>query len=217
MGLTGCEDKKQDDTLIATENATEIFTEKNTMQQEHKRFKLGKKQETLLDKPIGSKIFMPEKESITFTHYKTKSQNLEVTVTSQKVMLNQKKYAIVIFNLFATWCPPCIGEIAYLNDLQKKYQKNVFIAGILTHDSLDHTALKTFIAKYHINYFISNSTQNDAFATLLARTVGLSENFSIPLMVMYVHGEYFTHYEGSVPVEMIEYDIEQAKKQLKLR
>jgi len=29
---------------------------------------------------------------------------------------------------------------------------------------------------------------------------------------MYVDGQYFTHYEGLVPIEMIEYDIEQAKK-----
>lgn len=217
MGLTGCEDKKQDDTPITTENTTEVFTEKNTKQQDYKRFKLGKEQETLLDKPTVVEIFIPEKEPIIFTPHNTKSQSLEVTVTGQKVMLDHKKHAIVIFNLFATWCQPCIGEIAYLNDLQKKYRKSVFIAGILTHDSIERAALETFIAKHHINYLISNSLQNDAFAALLARTVGLPENFSIPLIVMYADGEYFTHYEGSVPVEMIEYDIKQAQKQLKLR
>ena len=43
----------------------------------------------------------------------------------------------------------------------------------------------------------------------------LPQNFPIPLTVMYVDGKYFTHYEGSVPAEMIEYDIQQAQKQLK--
>ena len=52
---------------------------------------------------------------------------------------------------------------------------------------------------------------------LLASTLDLPKNFPIPLTVIYVEGKYFTHYEGSVPVEMIEYDIQQAKKQLKAR
>jgi len=51
----------------------------------------------------------------------------------------------------------------------------------------------------------------------MASILELPENFSIPLTVMYLNGEYFTHYEGSVPVEMIEYDIQQAKKQLNIR
>ncbi len=141
----------------------------------------------------------------------------KVTVSNQQVIFHNIKKPIVIVNLFATWCPPCIGEIAYLNDLQKKYKTNLFIAGILTHDTIDQPALETFMAKQQINYFISNTPYNDTFASLLAQTLHLPENFSIPLTVMYVEGEYFTHYEGVVPVEMIEYDIQQAKKQLKSR
>lgn len=132
-------------------------------------------------------------------------------------MFQDTTQPIVIVNLFATWCPPCIGEIPYLNDLQKKYKEKLFVVGILTHDSIMQDALDTFMAKNQINYFISNGTDNDTFADQLAITLDLPENFSIPLTVMYVNGEYFTHYEGSVPVEMIEYDIQQAKKQLKSR
>lgn len=132
-------------------------------------------------------------------------------------MFQDTTQPIVIVNLFATWCPPCIGEIPYLNDLQKKYKEKLFVVGILTHDSIMQDALDTFMAKNQINYFISNATDNDTFANQLAITLDLPENFSIPLTVMYVNGEYFTHYEGSVPVEMIEYDIQQAKKQLKSR
>ena len=105
----------------------------------------------------------------------------------------------------------------YLNDLQKKYRKELFVAGILTHDSIEETALQTIIAKNGVRYFVSNAAQNDALAARLTRTLGLPENFTIPLIVIYVEGRYFTHYEGNIPVEMIEYDIEQAKKQLKAR
>ena len=138
-------------------------------------------------------------------------------VSDQKVIFQNIVKPIVIVNLFATWCPPCIGEIAYLNDLQKKHQKELFVVGILTHDNIVQAALETFMAKNQVNYFISNSTHNDMFANLLASTLHLPKNFSIPLTVMYVEGEYFTHYEGTVTVEMIEYDIQQAKKQLKSR
>ena len=73
------------------------------------------------------------------------------------------------------------------------------------------------MAQQQINYFISNTKENDTFAMRLADQLQLDENFSIPLTVIYLNGEYFTHYEGAVPVEMIEYDIQQAKKQLKSR
>ena len=104
-----------------------------------------------------------------------------------------------------------------MNDLQKKHKKELSVIGILTHDSIVQSELETFMAKNQVNYFISNGTYNDAFADLLATALHLPKNFSIPLTVMYVEGEYFTHYEGTVPVEMIEYDIQQAKKQLKSR
>lgn len=208
IGLTGCEDKKPDTAPIPIENTTEFFTKKAIDKQQDKRFQVEKKKNMLDDIP-KAEIIKPE----TFAF----DENHTVTVSSQKVIFHKSEQPIVIVNIFSTWCPPCIGEIAYLNDLQKKYHKELFITGVLTHDILDQPALETFVSKHQVNYFISNSTHNDAFANLLARTLRLPKNFSIPLTVMYVEGKYFTHYEGAVPVEMVEYDIQQARKQLKPR
>lgn len=209
----GWEDKKPDTTPISIEDTTEVVTKKDSVEQEDKRFKREKKQDGL-PKITAS---VQEKEAKVLTLIDTKSKSYKVTISDQKVIFHNTTQPIVIVNLFATWCPPCIGEIPYLNDLQKKYQKDLFIAGILTHDRILQPALETFMAKNQVNYFISNDTYNDAFANLLASTLHLPKNFSIPLTVIYVEGEYFTHYEGAVPVEMIEYDIQQAKKQLKTR
>ena len=209
----GFKDEKPDTTPILIEDTTEVITTKDSVEQKDKRFKIGKKQDELLDTLPTTELSTPE----IFTLVNTKVESHNVTVSGQKVIFQNMAQPIVIINLFATWCPPCIGEIPYLNDLQKKYQKELFVVGILTHDSIVQTDLETFIAKNQINYFISNGTHNDAFANLLATTLDLPKNFPIPLTVMYVEGKYFTHYEGSVPVEMIEYDIQQAKKQLKLR
>ncbi len=214
------EDKQVESTPLPTENTTEVFTEKDTMVQEDKRFKLAKKEDILPHmKPSVPEvnISVPEKQPEVFTLINTKVKSHKVTIYGQKVIFQDISEPIVIINLFATWCPPCIGEIPYLNDLQKKHKKELLVVGILTHDSIVQTELETFMAKNQINYFISNGTYNDAFANLLATTLDLPRNFPIPLTVMYVEGKYFTHYEGVVPVEMIEYDIQQAKKQLKTR
>ncbi|HQR73996.1 MAG TPA: TlpA family protein disulfide reductase [Sulfurovum sp.] len=193
LGLVGCEDKPDEDTLTASENTTEILTKQRN--QEHKS----------------------TQEPATFSLHNTHSQEYNLTVYDEDIEIKEHNAPIVLLHFFATWCQPCVAEMPYLNDLQKKYRKELFVAGILTHDSIQEAALQTIIAKNGVRYFVSNAAQNDALAARLTRTLGLPENFTIPLIVIYVEGRYFTHYEGNIPVEMIEYDIEQAKKQLKAR
>lgn len=214
IGLTGCEEKTADDTAMPVENTTEIFTKDDT------DFKPESQEEVRIDAPVKERFFKPgiptlEEGADTFILRNTKAFPYKVTISNEKVIFHENAKPIVLINLFATWCPPCVGQLAYLNDLQKKHEKELFIAGVLTHDTIDEPLLKTFLAKNHLNYFISNSPYNDSFATLLASTLQKPENFDIPLTAIYVEGKYFTHYEGVVPVEMIEYDIQQAMKQLK--
>ncbi|UPT78060.1 TlpA family protein disulfide reductase [Sulfurovum sp. XGS-02] len=197
------EEKQPESTPIPTENTTEVIVKKEK-----------KVQEGVLP-PMKSSL--PETPSKVFTLINSKVKSHKVAISGEKVIFQDTTQPIVLVNLFATWCPPCIGEIPYLNDLQKKYKEELFVAGILTHDTIMQDALESFMAKNQINYFISNGKENDAFADWLATTLHLPKNFPIPLTVIYLKGEYFTHYEGTVPVEMIEYDIQQAKKQLEAR
>lgn len=209
----GSEDEESKDISMPVENTTKILTEEEREEGPDARFKLEKTKESITDKSPS----LPDGKQVTLTLTDIRDVNHTVTLSNQKVIFPTSEKPIVLVNLFATWCLPCIGEIDYFNDLQKKYQQELFIAGILTHDPIEKSALNTFMVKHQINYFISNSTNNDAFSMLLASLLQLPENFPIPLTVMYVNGEYFTHYEGTVPVEMIEYDIQQAKKQLDAR
>lgn len=204
----GGEDEASKNTSMTVENTTEFFTEENRGEGQDARFKLKRTKGADKSK---------RHPATTFTFTDTKELNHTVTLSDETLLFHTGEKPIVLVNLFATWCLPCISEIPYLNDLQKKYQEELFIAGVLTHDPIEKSALNTFMAKHQINYFISNHINNDAFSTLLASILELPENFSIPLTVMYVNGEYFTHYEGTVPVEMIEYDIQQAQKQLNAR
>ena len=75
--------------------------------------------------------------------------------------------------------------------------------------------MASFLKKHSIAYPVSNSLQNNDFSNMVAKILHLSHDFPIPLTVMYVKGEYFTHYEGIVPIEMIEYNIKEAIKTLK--
>ncbi|HEY9190673.1 MAG TPA: TlpA disulfide reductase family protein [Sulfurovum sp.] len=211
----GRDDETSEDTSLPVENTTDIIIEKTADGQADDRFKVKKTKGDLPEEVPSLKVSRSQQVTLTLTD--TKDINHTVTLIDQSVMFPTSEKPIVLVNIFSTWCIPCLGQVPYLNDLQKQHQKELFVAGILTHDTIEAPALNRFIAKHQINYFVSNSANNDTFSTLLASTLDLPENFSIPLTVMYVKGEYFTHYEGTVPVEMIEYDIQQAKKQLNAR
>jgi len=210
LNFTGCEDKKTNNNAIPVENTTEVFGSKNKNMHLDKRFKVEKKDQEISNNRIDSISL-----SDTFKLNDIKDTNYTVTVSNQKVTFKESTKAITLITFFASWCPPCVGGIPYMNDLYLKNKKDLLLAGVLIHDIINTSELKSFISKHEIKYFISNSTHNNDFASLIAKTLHLSNNFSIPLTVMYVEGKYFTHYEGSVPIEMIEYDITQARKTLK--
>jgi len=148
----------------------------------------------------------------TFTLIDREQDKHILSMNDQKIDFQDINQSIVILNFFTTWYSPCRGEIPYLSDLQEKYKKKVFMMGILVNDTQDDYSLKQFMGKYHANYFISNGTQNDAFATKVVKALQLPENFPIPLTVIYIYGNYYTHYEGAVPIEMIEHDIQEVIK-----
>ncbi|RLA70402.1 MAG: hypothetical protein DRG09_03370, partial [Epsilonproteobacteria bacterium] len=207
-----------DETPIPIENTTEFVStsQDNSVWGKSAKAKGQTKSHDVNTSP-STEIPEPMTGTDTFMLLNTKSKSHKVTLTNDQIIFQHNNKDIVLINLFATWCPPCIGELSYLNTLQKKYSNDLLLVGVLTYDYIDIPSLESFIAKHEINYFISNSPHNNAFGGRLATTLNLPQNFSIPLMVMYVDGKYFTHYEGAVPVEMIEYDIKQAQKQLKLK
>lgn len=207
--FTACEDKKSiDDNNIIIENTTEFANtdRKNSISSDP--FKVQKSNQNIEKKS-------PISFSDTFKLYNNKNRTYTVTVSNQKVTFRESSKAIVLVTFFTTWCAPCIGSIPYMNDLYKKYQKDLLIAGVLIHDDISSSKLQSFLAKYDVKYYIAQGKYNNDFASLVAKTLHLPTNFAIPLTIMYVEGKYFTHYEGVVPIEMIAYDIEEALKTLK--
>jgi len=166
------------------------------------------------NKPIHKKT--PIKEyNFLFTNLENQTQTIKVK--NNYYSFPKIKQPIVLINFLATWCPPCIGQIPHLNNLQKKYKDNLYILGTLIYDnSIKDRDLDKFIASQKINFFISKDINNSIrFGNFIAPKLQLKPNFSLPLMILFLNGEYYTHYEGSIPEEMIESDIKQALNKIK--
>jgi len=188
--FTGCEDKECDSpeentTAIITKTCDIVDANKSTVKinKDEKNFKLN---------DINNK-------------------NHTIYFDKKNILIEDVSQNFVLLNFFATWCPPCQGQIPYLADLKEKYKNDLFIAGILVNDAgQEYHALEAFFKKYTVNYFISNAKENDTFAVELLKGLNIAENFQLPLTILYKNGKYYAHYEGAVPVEMIEHDLKKA-------
>ncbi len=137
-----------------------------------------------------------------------------ITIKENRCSIKESDKAITILTFFTTWCPPCMTQLSYLDDLQKRYTKDMLLYAILIDDPIQKNTLKALLLQKHIFCFTAYGKENAFLAKKIVTDLQLPKNFSIPLTVIYVKGNYFTHYEGIVPIEMIEYDIKEAQKLL---
>jgi len=123
---------------------------------------------------------------------------------------------LVLFDFFATWCPACRAVAPHLANLQAKYPKEIKVVGVLIEENKNDQDVIDFKEQFNANYMIANSTsKNDKFANFkfsneIASLLRQPRSFPIPLLVLLKNGEYFTHYVGAVPEEMIDSDIKEA-------
>ncbi len=191
---TGCSDKKEKETVPAEKaQACTHPNEKNCSEQN------------------GSTVTKINRMLENATILKSiKNETHSIVLDENRFIINDIKQPIVLVNFFSTWCPPCRGQIPYFEDLQKKYKKDLFITGILVNDDANATKLEAFYQKYHMDYFISSDIENENITAKVLETLKLDANFTLPLTVLYKNGNYYTHYEGMVPIEMIDHDIKTA-------
>ena len=71
-------------------------------------------------------------------------------IDGQKMSLSDFKGKAIILNFFASWCPPCRGEIPDFVELQKAYaDKGFTFVGVSLVDAKES---KDFATKMNINY-----------------------------------------------------------------
>jgi len=155
-------------------------------------------------------IPIPTLKEYTFTFEDLEGQTSTLKMKSDIYNFSNIQQPIVLITLFSTWCPPCRGQIPHLSNLQNKFKKQLFIVGALVHDDIKDKDLEKFINAEKALFFVSKSQkENLKFANMITPKLKLTKEFPMPLMILFFKGKYFTHYEGAMPEEMIESDIEQ--------
>jgi len=148
--------------------------------------------------------------SNTFHLVSTDGVDYNVTKSGLNFTVKGHEGKVIMFDIFATWCPPCRAEAPNLTHLQKKYSNEFLILGVTIEDDISNKKIEKFKTKYGADYAIVNSRENERLYRAIASATKVGQRFPIPLMVMYKDGQYITHYVGQTPEEMIESDIKKA-------
>ena len=117
---------------------------------------------------------------------------------------------VVIFDIFATWCPPCQAGAAHLSSLQKKYPDELKVIGVTIEDMVQNAKLQTFRMQHDASYTLVNSSENRRLVDAVATSLKLGQRFPIPIVAMYKDGKLVNYYVGAVEEEIIESDIKKA-------
>ncbi|MDB2562617.1 TlpA family protein disulfide reductase [Sulfurimonas sp.] len=137
------------------------------------------------------------------TQYKVKKE-------AEGFILDNAKGKVVIFDIFATWCPPCQASATHLTSLQKKFKDDLIVIGVTIEDGISNEKLKEFKNDFNAQYPIVNSPTNSRLINEVATALKLGDRFPIPIMAMYKDGKLINHYIGEVQEEFVESDIKQA-------
>src|SRR5699024_9199980 len=121
---------------ITTTKDLEGYYEKymETSTNEKQKEKITEKYEALKELTLG-------KPSPQFTGY----ENYKGGTTSLSDLVGDK---YLYFDIWATWCGPCIAEIPHMKEIQEKYKgKNIEFIGLSIDQEKDHDKWQTFIEK----------------------------------------------------------------------
>ena len=125
-------------------------------------------------------------------------------------ILENAKGKVVIFDIFATWCPPCQAGATHLTSLQKKFKDDLLVIGITIEDEITNAQLEEFKSEFNAQYVLVNSARNRPLVNEIADALKLGNRFPIPIMAMYKDGKLINHYIGEVQEEFVESDIKRA-------
>jgi peroxiredoxin len=84
---------------------------------------------------------------------------------------------VVLLNIWATWCPPCIAEMPSMEKLHQELKNENFKLLAVSIDSNGAKAVASFMAHYKLTFDVLTDTQGSIKS--LYRTTGIPETFII--------------------------------------
>ncbi|MDR0666884.1 MAG: TlpA family protein disulfide reductase [Campylobacteraceae bacterium] len=98
---------------------------------------------------------------------------------------------ILIFDIFGTYCQPCITEAPQLTDFQLKYKDDVLLIGLIYGENVsDKYILENFSKPMDIRHFISNSPENRRIVNNILKDINYPYELAIPFKVVLKNGIY---------------------------
>lgn len=137
----------------------------------------------------------------------------EVTKAGTAFTITGAKEPVIVYDIFATWCPPCRAEAPHLSRLQKQFEGKVKVIGISIEEGMDDAHYQRFADDNDAHYTLVNSPDNQRLSRAMAGAIGIGQDFPIPLMVVYKNGRFVKYYSGLVPEEMLASDLSQLTKE----
>jgi thiol-disulfide isomerase/thioredoxin len=155
-----------------------------------------------------------EKPYIQTFHLKTiDNKTIEIElIDSKKLNIKTKEYKnkIILFDFWATWCPSCVQEIPNLNNINKKYKKDLMVIGVSVDRDSNKKTMQDFIKKHNMQYTITTTLQNNDNIALMQNLTNIR---TLPFKMLYdKNGNYISHYYGAMPEEILTIEIEKALK-----
>jgi cytochrome c biogenesis protein CcmG/thiol:disulfide interchange protein DsbE len=80
--------------------------------------------------------------------------------SDRTVSLREFRGKIVVLNLWASWCPPCVEETPSLNRLQSRAGDRVVLVGVSM--DLDDAAYHRFLKQYDVKFLTVRDVKHQA-------------------------------------------------------
>ena len=146
-------------------------------------------------------------------------ENLRLKRTKDGFFIEGEEDKIILFDIFATYCPPCKVEAKDLSYIQKIYSKDLKIIALSIEKNIDNEKLNKFAKDYKANYFMSISEDVDEIIKIILADIKYENTLYIPFKVIVKNGKYKNlsnsyedssnyYYIGQTYPEMLKTDID---------
>jgi peroxiredoxin len=93
------------------------------------------------------------------------------------ISLSDYRGHVVLVNIWATWCPPCVGEMPSMEELYRALKGENFEILAVSIDALGKEAVAPFMKKYNLSF--PALMDPDGTIKTLFQTTGVPESFII--------------------------------------